>query len=67
MEFSIKSEYIELCQLLKATGLCDSGGTAKIVINEGLVKVDDAIETRKKCKIRPGQHVSYNRQNIIVK
>ena len=40
-EFILGSnEYIELNHLLKIMGLCDSGGMAKAVIAEGLVKVD---------------------------
>ena len=59
-------DYIELHHLLKATGLCDSGGIAKMLIADGLVKVDGTTETRKRCKIRPGQVVEFNEQKILV-
>ncbi|MFU8806272.1 MAG: type ISP restriction/modification enzyme [Bradymonadaceae bacterium] len=51
--------FIELCNLLKLTGYCSSGGSAKLTIAAGEVKVDDQIELRKRCKIRPGQIVEY--------
>lgn len=57
-QFKIKGEYIELMKLLKASGLCATGGMAKVVIDQGQVKVDGQVELRKRCKIRPGQVVS---------
>jgi len=59
-------EFIELHNLLKFTGLCHSGAVAKHVIADGQVKVDNNIELRKRCKIRPGQRVQFNEQNIEV-
>ena len=63
-KISIKGEYIELIKLLKATGLCDTGGAAKIAVDEGVVMVDGAVESRKRCKIRKGQVVEID-GNII--
>lgn len=57
-------EYIELCNLLKVTGLCESGGRAKTVISDGLVKVDGQVECRKRCKIRQGQRVEFDGQLV---
>jgi ribosome-associated protein len=57
--FEIKGETIELIKLLKVTGLCSTGGMAKIVTAEGLVKVDNQTERRKRCKIRKGQVVEF--------
>lgn len=64
MNFPIQNEYIELCKLLKAVNLVMSGGEGKEVVAEGLVTVDGQIETRKRCKIRPGQTVEFQ-GNII--
>jgi len=61
------SEYIELNHLLKTMGLCDSGGQAKVIIAEGLVKVDGEVELRKRCKIRNGQVVEFEGRKILVK
>ena len=66
-EFILKNcEYIELHRLLKATGLCDSGGIAKVLIAEGSVLVDGKVELRKRCKIRPGQTVAFEGRTIAV-
>ncbi len=67
-EFKLEGrEYIELNDLLKVTGLFDSGGTAKIAIAEGLVAVDGHPEQRRRCKIRTGQTVEYDGRTIIIK
>ena len=60
-------DYIELHSLLKVTGLSESGGIAKLLVADGLVSVDGVIELRKRCKIRPGQTVSFNDQQIVVR
>ncbi|MEN9479039.1 MAG: hypothetical protein RLZZ298_434 [Pseudomonadota bacterium] len=57
--FAIRGEFIQLDQLLKATGLCESGGAAHAAIAEGRVRVDAAVDTRKRAKIRPGQKVTF--------
>jgi ribosome-associated protein len=49
--------YIEVNHLLKAAGVCDSGGAGKTLVAEGMVSVDGALETRKTAKIRAGQTV----------
>ena len=61
------NEFIELNNLLKVMGLCESGGMAKILISEGHVKVDGNVELRKRCKIRNGQVVEFEGHEIIVK
>lgn len=59
-------EYIELHSLLKVTGLCESGGVAKLLISDGLVSVDGVVELRKRCKIRTGQKVELHGEQIVV-
>ena len=66
ISFPLKTEFIELSQLLKAAGLCESGGHAKQVIQEGKVKVDGQLETRRGRKIRPGNRVEYNGETVMV-
>ena len=67
IEFDLaEHDYIELHSLLKVTGLCESGGIAKLLVGDGLVKVDGEIELRKRCKIRTGQTVELNDQKIGV-
>ena len=62
--FAVRGEYIQLDQLLKATGLCESGGAAHAAIAEGRVRVDAAVDTRKRAKLRPGQRVSIGGESV---
>ncbi len=64
--FAVRGEYIQLDQLLKATGLCESGGAAHAAIAEGRVKVDRAVDTRKRAKLRPGQSVSFAGETVLL-
>lgn len=66
MEFTLRDDYIELCNLLKLTGIADSGGQGKAMVAEGLVQVDGQPETRKTAKIRAGQVVECMGQTITV-
>ncbi len=66
VEFKLTGEHIALFQLLKATHLCGTGGEAKIMIGEGLVTVDGDVETRLRKKIRAGEVVEYNGEQITV-
>jgi ribosome-associated protein len=59
-------EFIELNNLLKITGMCESGGQAKMYVGAGHVKVDGAVELRKRCKIRTGQVVEFNGDQVQV-
>ena len=53
----LKGEFIALCDLLKLTGIANSGGQGKAMVADGLVTVDWVIELRKTAKIRKGQIV----------
>ena len=63
-EFRLKDEYIKLGQLLKAAGLVGSGVDAKIVIQDGLVKVDGQVDTRRGRKIYEGMIVEFQGQQV---
>lgn len=52
--FKIDGDYIELIQLLKAIGLAQTGGHAKMIVNEDLVNRNGEIETRKRAKLISG-------------
>jgi ribosome-associated protein len=64
---TIHTEYIELCNVLKLAGPRLTGGEAKQWIIEGRVAVEGQIETRKKCKIKPGQMIACPGYRIEVK
>jgi len=57
--FALEGEYVELNQLLKLVGACETGGQGKQLVAEGLVRVDGEVELRKTCKIRSGQVVRF--------
>ncbi|SPU49788.1 RNA-binding S4 domain-containing protein [Bordetella trematum] len=69
IEFTLAegSAFIEINQLLKATGVCDSGGAGKALVAQGLVRVGGELETRKTAKIRAGQIVTCGGERIVVR
>ena len=64
--FELDRDFIELNQLLKLAGLCDSGGAGKALVASGAVSVDGVVELRKTCKIRAGQRVTLGDNEIRV-
>jgi ribosome-associated protein len=64
--FTITGEYIALNKLLKASGVCATGGQAKIVIEGGLVEVDGKTETRKRRKVKDGMIITHGSHNVKV-
>jgi len=53
-EFKIEGEYIELIQLLKATGIAQTGGHAKMIVDDEVVFRNGELETRKRAKLVAG-------------
>lgn len=66
IDFHLRGEFIALNDLLKLTGVSDSGGAAKAMVADGVVSVDGQIELRKTAKIRAGQVVSLTGVRIRV-
>ena len=66
VDFTLEGEYVELNQLLKLAGLCESGGAGKALVADGQVRVDGVVELRKTCKIRAGQQVQCLGTTIVV-
>lgn len=66
MTFLLEREHVALNDLLKLTGVVDSGGAGKALVAGGAVRVDGVIETRKTCKIRAGQAVRVGDVQISV-
>jgi ribosome-associated protein len=67
LDFTLTGDFVELHNLLKITGLADSGGSAKQIVASGAVKVDGEVELRKTCKIRAGQVVLLGDTRIAVR
>ena len=59
-------DHVELNQLLKLSGLCDSGGAGKALVASGAVSVDGELELRKTRKVRAGERVTLGDTEIIV-
>jgi ribosome-associated protein len=57
LQFPLRGDHVELCNLLKLAGLADSGGRGKALVAAGEVCVDGLPESRKTAKIRAGQVV----------
>jgi len=62
----INEEYIRLDNLMKFSGLCNSGGRAKFLIQNGEVKLNGEVCTMRGKKIRPGDKIEYQNRMIEV-
>lgn len=67
LEVEITTEYIKLDQLLKFASLTDTGGLAKEIIQQGLVKVNGEVCTMRGKKLRTGDVVSVEGYQVTVK
>ena len=57
----IRTEFIKLDSLLKFAGLCDTGGFAKELVQQGAVRVNGEVCTMRGKKIRPGDAVTVDK------
>ena len=62
----IKTEFIKLDQLLKFAGLCDTGGFAKELVQQGKVIVNGEVCTMRGKKIRPGDVIEVDKYRVEV-
>ncbi len=63
---SIRDDYIELYKILKRENMAASGGEAKFLISEGMVRVNGEQETRKRRKTVAGDVVECNGEKVMV-
>ena len=63
----LREEFIKLGQALKAAGFVESGVEAKEVIQDGLVLVNNEIDTRRGRKLYEGDVVSFENKKIEIK
>ena len=63
---TIRDEYITLGQFLKFAGIVSSGIDAKMIIKDGLVKVNDEVEMRRGKKLRHGDQVQYGKDIYVI-
>ena len=62
----LRDEYIKLGQALKAAGLVGSGVDAKLVIQDGLVKVNGETEVQRGKKLYDGDMVTFEGETIRI-
>lgn len=62
----LRDEYIKLGQALKAANLVEDGVEAKLVIQNGLVKVNNQVDIRRGRKLYDGDVVSFNGQELRI-
>ena len=65
-QIKLKGEFIKLGQALKAANLVDSGGEAKAVIQDGLVRVNGEADTRRGKKLVAGDLAEYNGKTVKI-
>ena len=61
-----RDEYIKLGQALKAANLVEDGVEAKLVIQDGLVKVNNRVDIRRGRKLYDGDVVSFDGQELRI-
>jgi ribosome-associated protein len=66
IEFKLNGDFIPLIQLLKAANLVQTGGEAQIVVTEGEVKYNGAVDYRKRLKVKRGDTVEFRGEKIAV-
>ena len=66
-EIFIKDEYIKLDSALKFSGAIGTGGQAKMVIQDGLVFVNDQVCILRGKKLRAGDKVKFENFTFIIK
>ncbi len=66
-EFKLEEEYIELIRLLKYLRIADSGGQAKLMVDEGLVIRNGEPEYRRRAKLRSGDVIEVEGEKIVLK
>ncbi|MEZ5104338.1 MAG: RNA-binding S4 domain-containing protein [Draconibacterium sp.] len=66
-EFKLTEEYIELVKLLKLLRIAETGGHAKILVEEGDVFLNGQKEFRKRAKLRDGDEIQVFNEKIIIK
>ncbi len=66
-EFTIEGAYIELIQLLKVLGIAQTGGHAKMIVDDEQVVRNGELETRKRAKLVAGDVIKIDEITIVLK
>jgi len=65
-EIKIRTEFIKLQDLLKFAGAVETGGDAKLIIQEGRVSVNGEVCTMRGRKLRPGDKAVIDNETELV-
>lgn len=65
-ELKLRDDFIRLGQALKAAGMVSSGVDAKLVIKEGMVKVNGQVELKRGKKLYDGAVVEFEGKQIRI-
>ena len=66
MEFKLRTEFVELDNMLKVLELVGNGAEAKQRIQAGLIKVNGVVESRIRRKLYPGDFVEFGSEKVDV-
>lgn len=67
IEFALEgTPYIELNRLLKTLGVVETGGQAKMLILEGLVRHNGEVENRIRAKVKAGAEINVDEQVLVL-
>ena len=67
LDFTIEGDYIELIQLLKVIGMAQTGGHAKMIVEDEVVFRNGELELRKRAKLIPGDVIRIEENTINLK
>ncbi len=65
-KYKLRTEFIQLIQLLKTLGISETGGQAKLMVDDGLVKLNGEVEFRKRAKLKQGDKIEVLNQLIEI-
>lgn len=66
LNFNLEGSYIELIQLLKATGIAQTGGHAKMIVDDEDVVRNGEVETRRRAKLVQGDIIIVGEEIKII-
>jgi len=66
MDFELEEDYIELIKLLKVTGVAESGGEAKYLVENRKVVYNNCVESQKRLKVRKGDQIKVGEITINI-
>lgn len=66
IHFTLEGDYIQLNQLLKLTGFASTGAEASYYVDQSMVRCNGVVELRRRYKVKKGDSIEFNGQQIQV-